>query len=200
MANKLYTDTEIKGKLEVEGEVTFTGAASNGKIIHSTYPNAARIRVQNADQSTSAQLHETGIYISGNGASHHIDDSQVYYWFGENDWQGKWRSSIVGIQSGNINIYTTGGINIYGSENLNITGLQGGLTVFSVAPDSYCRLWDRQDKFQVCTTGFSGFYSNLSTSTLTANRRHELPDENGILATREWVLEKINELLNMQSI
>ncbi|OJV55588.1 MAG: hypothetical protein BGO31_19730 [Bacteroidetes bacterium 43-16] len=149
MANKLYTDTEIKGKLEVEGEVTFTGATGNGKIIHSTYPNAARIRVQNANQSSSTQVHEKGITISGNGASHYIDDSQVYYWFGKNDWQGKWQMSNVSFQSSYINIYTTGGIQITGGENLNITGSQGGLTVYSIEPDNYNRLWDRKDKFQL---------------------------------------------------
>ena len=200
MANKLYTDTEIKGKLEVEGEVTFTGAAGNGKITHSTYPNAARIRVQNSNQSSSTQVHEKGITISGNGALHYIDDSQVYLWLQKQDWQGKWQSATFSFQSSNIYIGTTGGIQITGNENLNITGSQGGLTVYSVEPDNYNRLWDSKDKFQITTTGFSGFYSNLSTSTLTANRRHELPDEDGTIATREWVLEKINELLNMQSI
>ncbi|GEM_PF-2262597 len=200
MANKLYTDTEIKGKLDVEGEVTFTGAAGNGKIIHSTYPNAARIRVQNANQSTSTQVHEKGITISGNGALHYIDDSQVYYSFGKNDWQGKWQTANVSIQSSYINIFTTGGVNITGNENLNLTGSQGGLTVYSVEPSNYNRLWDSKDKFQITTTGFSGFYSNLSTSTLTTNRRHNLPDEDGTIATREWVLQKLNEILNSQAI
>lgn len=141
MANKLYADTEIKGKLDVEGEVTFTGAAGNGKIIHSTYPNAARIRVQNANQSSSTQVHEKGITISGNGATHFIDDSQVYYWFGKIDWQGVYQSTTVSIQSSNINIGTSGSVDIYGKDNLNITGLQGGLTVYSVEPDNYNRLW-----------------------------------------------------------
>lgn len=190
MANKLYTDTEIKGKLDVEGEVTFTGTAGNGKITHSTYPNAAMIRVQNANQSTSAQVHEKGITISGNGAVHYINDSQVNYWFGKNDWQGKWQTANLTIQPSYINIFTTGGIQISGNENLNITGSQGGLTVYSIEPDNYNRLWDRKDKFQFTTTGFSGFYSNLSTSTLTANRRYNLPDEDGTIATRELGIAK----------
>lgn len=137
MANKLYTDTEIKGRLDIEGEVTLTGATGNGKIIQSTYPNAERIRVENANQNTSAQIHEKGISISGNSASHSIDDSQIYYWFGKNDWQGNWQSTMIGIQFNNINIYTSVGINIYGNENLNVTGSQGGLTVYSIAPDNY---------------------------------------------------------------
>lgn len=157
MANKLYTDTEIKGRLDIEGEVTLTGATGNGKIIQSTYPNAERIRVENANQNTSAQIHEKGISISGNSASHSIDDSQIYYWFGKNDWQGNWQTANLTIQPSYINIFTTGGIQISGNENLNITESQGGLTVYSIEPDNYNRLWDRKDKFQFTTTGFCGF-------------------------------------------